>query len=222
MPEATDPTTPPTPVEAARLMLSIDFLVSRDARERHALAVARALLDSEARAEAAQAQENRLYPLVKHQADALHAARLIDDAEFRRLITGRTRALDSYDELRRQRDAAEARVRELEQPWREFDFNREVFVRLREEGYQILADDFNRYVSLFGDRRDADYYRAKADAKGYTKFQAWEFMQLFGPSANLGTRPPFETTVLFLAQDMEPLPDPPPPPSRPSARSLML
>jgi hypothetical protein len=60
----------------------------------------------------------------------------------------------------------------------EFNLNDEVFVKLDDKGYQFLADKHNKYSPER--KRDADYYRGKADINGYTTFQAWDFINTFG------------------------------------------
>ena len=68
-----------------------------------------------ARAEKAEAQAERLYPLVRHQREALHEANLIDNREYADLSAiGGSYILDSYDELRARTKTAEARVTELQ------------------------------------------------------------------------------------------------------------
>jgi hypothetical protein len=65
----------------------------------------------------------------------------------------------------------------------EFNLNDEIYVKLDDKGYQVLADEHNHY---FPERkRNADYYREKADINGYTTFQAWEFIEKFGKVTTL-------------------------------------
>jgi hypothetical protein len=75
--------------------------------------------------------------------------------------------------------------------------NDTVLVKLKEKGYQMLADRHNKYLGVLPnwDFRNADYYKSKADKDGYTAFQLWSFMQDFGPYIRLGYDLPFETDI---------------------------
>lgn len=57
-----------------------------------------------------------------------------------------------------------------------------VFVRLNERGLKILKNDFKGWTP-------------KQDEEGWTKFQLWELMEIFGDYMFLGSETPFETTI---------------------------
>lgn len=86
-----------------------------------------------------------------------------------------------------------------------FNLNATILVKLKEEGYQILADQWNRIVDFSPSlgRRSADYYKHLADINGYTKLQAWDFIQTFGPHTNLGRTAPYDTTILIDEKHLE-------------------
>jgi hypothetical protein len=65
----------------------------------------------------------------------------------------------------------------------EFNLNNEIYVKLDDKGYQLLADEHNKYFPE--SKRTADYYREKADINGYTTFQAWDFISKFGKVTTL-------------------------------------
>ena len=64
-----------------------------------------------------------------------------------------------------------------------FNINGYIKVKLLEKGYELMAKDHNRYLDSIPkwQMRDANYYKNKADSNGYTSFQAWAFIELFGP-----------------------------------------
>ena len=69
-----------------------------------------------------------------------------------------------------------------------FNLNESILVRLTDLGYQRLADIHNSYIGRIPnwDRRDADFYKQRADAHGYTNFQAWCFIRDFGDVTGFG------------------------------------
>lgn len=80
---------------------------------------------------------------------------------------------------------------------REINLNDQILVRLKPKGLKVL-DDY--YKNLFG----KDYPRLKslgycdppkADEEGWTKWQLWQFAQVFGASLGLGFDPPCETGI---------------------------
>jgi hypothetical protein len=80
-----------------------------------------------------------------------------------------------------------------------FNVNDIVKVKLKQEGYQRLADIHNSFVGRVPtwEVRDWRYYKKKADADGYTSFQLWSFMQDFGPIVALGMETPFEAEIII-------------------------
>ena len=80
-----------------------------------------------------------------------------------------------------------------------FNLNHKVMVRLRDKGYQHLADQHNQLAEHFPnmERHDAEHYRKMADADGYTTMQGWCFMQDFGPVTNLGAHGYFDLDILI-------------------------
>lgn len=89
---------------------------------------------------------------------------------------------------------------------KKFNLNETILVKLKDEGYQILADQWNRIVDFSPSlgRRSAEYYKNLSDSEGYTKFQAWDFIQTFGPYTSLGTIAPYDTTILIDDKNLLP------------------
>lgn len=87
-----------------------------------------------------------------------------------------------------------------------FNLNYPVRVKLRDKGYQRLADLHNSFCGKIPSwvARDADYYRAKADSEGYTSMQGWDFIQSFGEVTNLGMTGYYDIVILIKNKDLKP------------------
>jgi hypothetical protein len=108
-------------------------------------------------------------------------------------------------------EALRERVKELESPKiYEFNLNNIIHVKLNEMGYKILAERHNSFVGRIPkwETRTPEYYEEKADAEGYTKFQAWEFVQDFGEATRLGMMLPYDTNILINSKDIRTIPPP--------------
>lgn len=68
-----------------------------------------------------------------------------------------------------------------------FNLNNYVYVRLTPSGEKILAK------SGISSKKDGD---------GYSRFQAWEFMEIFGSAFHLGAEQPSDLDVLFRSDDI--------------------
>jgi hypothetical protein len=82
---------------------------------------------------------------------------------------------------------------------KKFHLNEIVLVKLKDEGYKILSEQWNSIAETSPSlsKRSPEYYKGLADENGYTKFQAWEFIATLGPHTNLGLIAPFDTTILI-------------------------
>ena len=63
-----------------------------------------------------------------------------------------------------------------------------------------MARNHNKLVNfapLVYEAKTAQDFKAQADENGYTKFQAWDFIGIFGPEVHMGMRPYFEMTILL-------------------------
>ena len=69
----------------------------------------------------------------------------------------------------------------------EFNINESFYVKLTDEGYGVLVKHNNDLAKKFPTIpiRDIEYYKAKADQDGYIRFQAWDFIKLFGEYTGL-------------------------------------
>lgn len=86
----------------------------------------------------------------------------------------------------------------------ELHLNDFVFVRLSYLGRKILREDHERLrrrVPQVG-----DFKLPKEDDAGYSRFQLWDLMQIFGPHISLGRTPPFDSAIRLeqpIAKDGE-------------------
>jgi hypothetical protein len=77
--------------------------------------------------------------------------------------------------------------------FREFNVNHYVYVRITEQGWKVLEDYF-RALDFPPIAREQAYYAP--DEHGWSRFQMWDLMNIFGPSMGMGFGPvPFETTI---------------------------
>jgi len=75
-----------------------------------------------------------------------------------------------------------------------FNINDEIQVKLNDKGREI-------YLHAFDDDVPERVSLPEEDAEGYSKFQMWVFMQIFGPHINMGFAQPFDTTIKFNPKD---------------------
>jgi hypothetical protein len=75
----------------------------------------------------------------------------------------------------------------------ELNINDWVSVKLNDIGRDRHRADFDRWTANL--QRKPEYRAPKEDAEGWSKWQLWHLMEIFGPLINLGAIPPFETTI---------------------------
>lgn len=80
-----------------------------------------------------------------------------------------------------------------------FNLNSEILVKLPEKAYGVLME----YESDFTDgcRYSIEYWKSKVDEQGYTKFQAWEFFQIFGEELYGGNWEDY--SIVLQAKDLQ-------------------
>lgn len=79
----------------------------------------------------------------------------------------------------------------------DFNINEWVSVRLTDLGRAHHRADFDQWTKEAG--LNLEYRPPKEDAEGWSKFQMWNLMHLFGPLCGLGREVPFETTIKLHA-----------------------
>lgn len=80
-----------------------------------------------------------------------------------------------------------------------FNINENVRVRLKDRGHAILKARHDDLLRRWP--QASDYVPPKVDADGWSQFQLWSLMEIFGPHMFLGGDPPFETTIEFKSPD---------------------
>lgn len=84
-----------------------------------------------------------------------------------------------------------------------FNINDYVLVKMLPKGFDIWLASHNRYAPERWRKTLADL-EAERDEAGYSKFQCWEFMQVFGPHMSLGMTGLFSTEILLSTSDLKP------------------
>jgi len=80
-----------------------------------------------------------------------------------------------------------------------FNINNYVRVKLTPSGKDIHKQ---YYESIRNMRTNYTYEPPKEDTKGFSRFQLWELMSLFGEHIYMGMREqPFETTIYFDSKE---------------------
>lgn len=74
------------------------------------------------------------------------------------------------------------------------NFNNYIYVKFNEKGYLLLLQNHNKLVGTIPsfEIKTITDFENKADARGYTKMQMWEFIQIFGKTMYNGSDSYFE------------------------------
>ncbi len=79
----------------------------------------------------------------------------------------------------------------------ELNLNDYVWVKLRDRGRAMLREYDARwsqlYATAYGRLPTAE--KQEADNAGWSRWQLWSLIEVFGPALSLGCDPPFETTI---------------------------
>lgn len=76
-----------------------------------------------------------------------------------------------------------------------FNINDYVYVRLTDYGRGIHRRAYDRLTKERDGKIPWMYKAPKEDSEGWSKWQMWELMNVFGDFMVLGFDPPFETTI---------------------------
>ncbi len=87
-----------------------------------------------------------------------------------------------------------------------FNLNHYVRVKLLPKGFELWRAHFSYMPPEW--QKPLAHYQAQVDEAGYSKFQAWEFMQVFGPHIHLAMTGVFETEILLESSDLTPVATP--------------
>lgn len=80
-----------------------------------------------------------------------------------------------------------------------FNINGYVRVRLTDVGRAIHRQQHEALVAAYP--RIQFPYTPPSEIHGWSRWQLWQLMSLFGPSMYLGCDPPFETVIEILGED---------------------
>lgn len=85
----------------------------------------------------------------------------------------------------------------MKQELLEFNLNEYIHVRLTDYGRKILLDRHDALNKMFQDKckQGLPPLIIQVDSDGYTKFQAWDFMQIFGPFTGMCRQNAYELTI---------------------------
>ena len=89
----------------------------------------------------------------------------------------------------------------MDHTYSEFNLNQEIKVILEPEGFIHYMNKTNEGL-YDNQQKPLSYFMEKADKKGYVKFQAWHFMEIFGETIHFGRRPIFSNNILICNKDL--------------------
>ena len=81
-----------------------------------------------------------------------------------------------------------------------YNINSNVWVKLTPKGHEIYKKFWEE--ALRGSSLEKAAPAIKTDDRGWTEFQMWDLMCIFGHNLYNGCVTPFETNIKFLAEDM--------------------
>lgn len=83
-----------------------------------------------------------------------------------------------------------------------FNINHSVKVKVTEYGYEVWLTHENKFVQFSGTIKTVtiEELKAKQDEDGYTKFQLWDMMSIFGPKMTMGFENLIDTNIILLPE----------------------
>lgn len=78
-----------------------------------------------------------------------------------------------------------------------FNLNQYFKVKLKLKGVFHFMNEYNQYLPA-DMRQPIEFFTKQADQEGYTKFQAWEFIKMFGNSIRMWEQPIFDTNIKII------------------------
>jgi hypothetical protein len=76
-----------------------------------------------------------------------------------------------------------------------FNINDSVKVKLNAQGVAIIEALHNEIYKMVKSPRP--FHLPMVDEEGYTRFQLWDLMEIFGPHVGLGRICPFDTNIMI-------------------------
>ena len=86
-----------------------------------------------------------------------------------------------------------------------FNINDKVKIKLTDRGHRIGKENHDKLINLIretGDEKTCrameDYNPCVEDGEGWSEWQMWRVMEIFGPHVSIGFDPPFETDMIII------------------------
>lgn len=78
-----------------------------------------------------------------------------------------------------------------------FNINYNIKAKLNDYGVEILKTRHRQLVESSQGAYNQSFILPSTDENGYSIFQLWAFMQIFGPHMHLGSEMPFEADIII-------------------------
>lgn len=83
------------------------------------------------------------------------------------------------------------------------NLNEHVLVKLDDSGYKMWHEYWHRNDAYFGKdlfpHITVEQLKTRADKDGYSEFQLWDFMQVFGgENIDIGQKSPYDLNVIII------------------------
>lgn len=87
---------------------------------------------------------------------------------------------------------------------KQLNINNSVWVKLTPLGKEIYKKHWYELLTAGGYVRDLNPPKLRTK-KGWTEFQLWELMSIYGEHLHMGSSNPFDTTIRFDENDLDPV-----------------
>ena len=78
---------------------------------------------------------------------------------------------------------------------RPFNLNDYFYIKLKPAGFVYWKSYWDKYLDKYGKSQTLQHYKEKADKNGWVKFQAWEFLEIFGETCRYGVAKYFDINI---------------------------
>ena len=77
------------------------------------------------------------------------------------------------------------------------NINYNIKAKLNDHGVEILKSKHNQLVEVTSGSYNQPFVLPSTDENGYSIFQLWIFMQIFGPHMHIGSKLPFDADIII-------------------------
>lgn len=83
-----------------------------------------------------------------------------------------------------------------------FNINHQVKVKVTDYGYDVWLEYSNQFAKYSPTYPiiTIEELKANQDEDGYTEFQMWDMMSIFGPKMKMGLKNPIDTNIILLPE----------------------